>query len=151
MSIPHPYVQPSFPAELGRGRAPLLSPLSVLLRCTACKAQPVPSMGRVPAAPTDKGSNPGSMEVQWCQKTQETGLDSQILSTKRFPAALHPSWATHQTLQFIAQLHLPQETAAGSDITAVPLSSPRGQPAPCHQQCHPSSHWSPWMPCLSHS
>lgn len=95
VSIPHPYVQPSFPAELGRGRAPLLSPLSVLLRCTACKAQPVPSTGQVPAAPTDKGSNPGSVEVQWCQKTQETGLDSRILSTKRFPAALHPPWATH--------------------------------------------------------
>lgn len=65
-------------------------PLSVLLCCTACKAQPVLHTGHVPAAPTDKGSNPGSIEVQWCQKTQETALNSQILSTERFPAALHP-------------------------------------------------------------
>lgn len=126
-------------------------PLSVLLCCTACKAQPVLHTGHVPAAPTDKGSNPGSIEVQWCQKTQETALNSQILSTERFPAALHPPGATHQTLQFIAQHHLPQETAAGSDITAVPLSSLRRQSPRCHQQCHPSSHWSLWMPRLSHS
>lgn len=118
MNAHPPHVHPSLPAPpacsagLGRGRAPLHSPLSVLLCCTAGKAQPVPSTGQLPAAPTDKGSNPGSVEVQWCQKTQETGLNTQILNTKRFPAALYPPWAAHQTLQFIVQPHLPQETAA---------------------------------------
>lgn len=126
---PHPpHVHPSLPAPpacsagLGRGRAPLHSPLSVLLCCTAGKAQPVPSTGQLPAAPTDKGSNPGSVEVQWCQKTQETGLNTQILNTKRFPAALYPPWAAHQTLQFIVQPHLPQETAA--EVSLLQCLSP---------------------------
>lgn len=88
----HPAVSvlPACTAELGRCTAQSHSHLSVLLCCTVCKAQPLPSTGQVLAASRDRGSNPDSMKVQWCHKTQGIGLNSWILNRKPLPAAFHP-------------------------------------------------------------
>lgn len=105
----HPAVSvlPVCTAELGRRTAQSHAHLSVLLCSAVCK-EPFPSTHQVPAASRDRGSNPDSIKVQWCHETQEPGLNSRILSRKPLPAALHPLWATHQTLQFTAQHCLPK-------------------------------------------
>lgn len=88
----HPTVSalPARTAELSRCTAQSHSHLSVLLCCTVHRAQPSPTTHQVPAASGDRGSNPDSIKVQRCHKTQETGLNSWILNGKPPPAVRHP-------------------------------------------------------------
>lgn len=91
-ACPHPTVSalPARTAELGRCTAQSHSHLSILLCCTVHRAQPFPTTHQVPAASGDRGSNPDSIKVQRCHKTQETGLNSWILNGKPPPAVRHP-------------------------------------------------------------
>lgn len=87
-----PHFQPHLPAQQSWAEAELLSIPSVSCPAAQLAKHSLFLHGPGPCSPY-KGSNPGSTQVQWCQKTQETALNSQILNTKRFPAALHPPWA----------------------------------------------------------
>lgn len=88
--VPTVSVLPAGTAEVGRCTAPSHSHLAVLLRCTVRKVQSFPSTDQVPAASRERGSNPDSIKVQWCHKTQEIGLNSWVLKRKPLPAALRP-------------------------------------------------------------